>query len=175
MAWELRNGNRLYYRSRRKGKKVLRDYYSGDAARLAAALDDNKRQQKQRDHDTVGSLHRRWDQTCERLDRLCEGTLLLLRAVRLIADAGLVVEGDLAVSIAPDKLIEQLRDLVARAETGDPTVLPQVKQMIHDHPQIVDHFGDIAKVSADLWLSLYAGTNALVAEATREKKLAWRE
>src|ERR1019366_9412038 len=174
MAWELRSGRRVYYRSRRKGKRVLRDYFGGDAARLAAALDDNKRRHKKQGHDTVGSLHRQWDQTCERLDRLCDGTLLLLRAVRVMADGHLVVEGDRIVSTTPDELNEHLRDLVARAETGDKAVLPQVKQMIQVHPQIVDHFGDIAKVAADLWLSLYAGNNVLLAEATREKMVAWR-
>ena len=39
MAWELHNGKPVYYRSRRKGKKVTREYYgSGDLATTGLSL-----------------------------------------------------------------------------------------------------------------------------------------
>ncbi len=58
MALDKANG--MYYRSRRKGKKVTREYFgNGDAARLAAALDDRKRQRKQEEIAAVQALRRR--------------------------------------------------------------------------------------------------------------------
>ena len=46
MAWEKRNGRPVYYRSRREGPRVVRDYFSGPEARLAAALDEHRRLQR---------------------------------------------------------------------------------------------------------------------------------
>ena len=40
MAWEIRTGRRVYYRSRRVGRRVVRDYFGGGPeAHLAAGLD----------------------------------------------------------------------------------------------------------------------------------------
>src|SRR5437870_2666981 len=45
---------------------------------------------------------------------------------------------------------------------------------LDEHPQLTNHFGDVAKVAVECWLSLYANNNALLAEATRRKMLVWR-
>lgn len=47
MAWEVRNGNRYYYRSRREGDQVIREYIgNGEAAELLALLDSIERDEK---------------------------------------------------------------------------------------------------------------------------------
>src|SRR4051812_29916374 len=51
MAWEVQGKRRFYYRSRRVGRTVKRDYYGdGVEAHLAAALDQRKRRQRQVGH-----------------------------------------------------------------------------------------------------------------------------
>jgi hypothetical protein len=68
MAWD---SNGMYYRSRRKGKKVTREYFgNGEAARLAAALDDRKRRRNLEQIAAVKALRRRWDEVNKPLELL---------------------------------------------------------------------------------------------------------
>ena len=53
MAWEIRKNLRVYYRSRREGHQVHREYFSGLDAELAAALDAKRRCDRQ--------AERNWD------------------------------------------------------------------------------------------------------------------
>ena len=76
--------------------------------------------------------------------------------------------------LPPDPLIDELQDLVARADAGDATALPRIKQLLDEQRPLTDHFGDVAKVAAESWLTLYAGNNAVLTEATRRKMLLWR-
>jgi hypothetical protein len=46
--------------------------------------------------------------------------------------------------------------------------------LLDEHAEITDHFGDAGKVSTELWLSLYASTDAVLAEATRRKMVSLR-
>ena len=175
MAWEIRNGKRMYYRSRRKGKKVTREYFgAGDAARLAAALDACKRRKKRHEDVTVDAIRRQWAAAARTLDHLIASTCLLIHAAFLAAGHDRIrAEGDCAV-IRPDPLIDELQDLVARADAGDADALPRIKQLLDEHAQFTDHFGDVAKVAVECWLALYAANNAVLAEATRRKMVTWR-
>ena len=78
------------------------------------------------------------------------------------------------MSKSSDEVIRELRELVGRAEAGDASVLPQIRGLLDAHPHIADHFGDVAKVAVELWISVYAGNNPLLADATRGKMLVWR-
>ena len=175
MAWELHSGKSVYYRSHRKGKKVTREYYgTGDMARLASALDSAKRSKKQPASDLVVVIRKRWEEASKPLKQLSDGTRLLMTAVRLTTGCGPIQEGGAMVSKSSEDAIRELRDLVGRAEAGDASVLPQIRGLLDAHPHVADHFGDVAKVAVELWISVYAGSNPLVADATRGKMLVWR-
>jgi hypothetical protein len=175
MAWEMRNGKNVYYRSKRKGKKVSREYFGGgDAARLASALDDAKRRQKQLKGDPVEAIQRQWQEAYKPLDRLSEGTRLLMHAVLL--SAGYVrgeQAGGCTMTSPVDPVIGDLQGLVDRVEAGDAAALPQLRDFLDKHPQVVGHFGDAARVAVDKWISLYANNNPLLAEGTRRKMVTW--
>ena len=48
MAWDIRNGKRYYYRSRRRGHQVVREYVgTGSIAEREAALDARRRVNEQ--------------------------------------------------------------------------------------------------------------------------------
>jgi hypothetical protein len=64
---------------------------------------------------------------------------------------------------------DQLRQLVQRADPGDKGALAEVRRLMDEQLPMVDHFGNLAKVAAELWLSLLSGGNTLVAEATRRR------
>jgi hypothetical protein len=169
MAWDS-NGN--YYRSRRNGKKVTREYFGkGEAARLAAAIDDRKRRRKLEQIAAVKALRRRWDDANKPVERLREGTHLVLRAARLAARNRRTRDGDPNVDAKSDDVMQELRELIALGETGDNGVLPRVQHLLDQHAEIADHFGDAGKVATELWLTLYIGDNAVLAECTRRKML----
>jgi hypothetical protein len=84
MAWDKSNG--MYYRSHRNGKKVTREYFgNGEAARLAAGLDDRKRRRKQAEISAAKVIKHTWETADRVLAQWQADTHLLLRAVRLIA------------------------------------------------------------------------------------------
>ena len=175
MAWEMRNGKGVYYRSRRKGKKVSREYFgSGDAARLAAALDDANRRKNQLRCDPVEAIRKQWQDASEPLDQLSAGTRLLMRAVLLAAGYERTEQIGGIMTAPVDPMIRELQGLVDRVEAGDAVALPQLRDFLDAHPQVIAHFGDVASVAVELWLSLYAKNNRLVAEATRRKMVTWK-
>ena len=176
MAWEDRNGKRHYYRSKRVGKKVTRVYFgSGDAARLAAALDQAKRREKRPQDAPVAAIRQRWDEACRPLDQLIAATYLLMRA--FMWTGGYVPnqpKGGYAVTTPSDPMIDELKDLVTRADAGDTVVLPQLRSFLDAHPEVITHCGEVATVAREIWLSLCTNNNPLLVEATRRKMVAWK-
>lgn len=173
MAWDKSNG--MYYRTKRRGKRVEREYFgNGDAAALAASLDNLKRLRKQEERAVVDTLRRQWSDACKPLEELRDGTLLLMQAVCLITQRKVDLKGVRTVTAQEGERISELRRLVALGATGDTDVLPEIRRLLDQHPEIVNHFGDVAKVATELWLSLYDGHGSLVTEATRRKMLLWR-
>lgn len=136
---------------------------------LAAALDQRKRERKQEETAAVMALRQRWDAACIPLDRLCDGSCLVLRAVRLVARAQRALDGDANVNAKSEDVIEELRELVELGETDDKSVIPRVRHLLDQHADIADHFGDAAKIATELWLALYAGNSAILTESTRRK------
>ena len=173
MTWDKRNG--MYYRSQRVGKRVIREYYGkGDAARLAAAIDACKGRRVPEDA-AAAALERHWSPACEQLDRLRAGTRSIMGVVRLAAGHPRGQAAEVTMTIQDDSVVKEMRELARAAGEGEESAWPRVQRMLIDRPEIVDHFGDIGKVAADLWMSLYAGTNILMREVTRRNMLAWKE
>src|ERR1039457_1180639 len=77
---------RYYTRSRKVAGKVEREYYGkGPEARLAATLDNQRRERKQLEHEAMQVSRDKWNEACEPLDELIAVTDLLVAAV-LLAD-----------------------------------------------------------------------------------------
>jgi hypothetical protein len=82
MAWESRQGKRYYYRSRRVGQRIERDFLgNGSEAHLAAARIELRRWQRQ----ARRAQQEAWAGAGQVLDQLSEGTDLLTRAALLAA------------------------------------------------------------------------------------------
>lgn len=176
MAWDKTNG--AYYRSHRRGKKVVREYFGkGEAGRLAAAIDDCRRRRKLQDQDAVAALRQICANAAQPLTELCEGIALMMRGVRLFARADMASLLGCTVTPAADDVLatlRELRDLVALAENGDRCVLPQIKFFLTEDHHIAEHFAAIARTAAERWLALYAGGNVVIAELVRKKMIAGR-
>jgi hypothetical protein len=62
MAWVRRGRKDYYYRTRRRGGRVQRDYFgSGPEAQLAAALDEQRRRDRQACREAAEAVRTRWD------------------------------------------------------------------------------------------------------------------
>ena len=154
MAWD--KGNGMYYRSRRIGKKVAREYFgNGELARLAFALDDLQRRRKEADAIVVKALSQRWDEGCKPLEKLRRGVRVVLQAVRPIAKRDHGSRGDSVVDTKSCDVFEELRKLVALGKYGGRGVLPRIRQLLDRHAEIRNYFGDAAKIATEFWLSNY--------------------
>jgi hypothetical protein len=65
----------------------------------------------------------------------------------------------------PGKTVEKLQDLLRLAEKGEENAVPEIRQILNEHPNLVWDFVDLAKVAED----------ALIEDMTREGDLATRE
>jgi hypothetical protein len=63
------------------------------------------------------------------------------------------------------KTIEKLQDLLRLAEKGEENAVPEIRQILNEHPNLAWDFVDLAKVAED----------ALIEDMTREQDLATRE
>ena len=68
-----------------------------------------------------------------------------------------------------DEILEQLRQLVERAEQGDASVMGELRVALDANPWVWERFGDLTKQSQAAWLLLIAGRNLLLLESTQRK------
>lgn len=81
MAWS----NGYYYRSRRRGRRVDRDYLGrGPEASLAAALVEERQRQRQAKRQQRVEAQQVWEAASAPLEELLQEVDLLVRAVLLI-------------------------------------------------------------------------------------------
>lgn len=70
--------------------------------------------------------------------------------------------------------LERLGPLLVRAEQGDPTALPAVREALDRLPQLWQHYGDLALHARQAWVDRAAGGNLLLREALDRKVEAVR-
>lgn len=63
----------------------------------------------------------------------------------------------------PDPLAE-VREVVARAKAGDTAALPRLRALLDRSPELVRHYGDLARQAEAAWVSLAAGNNLYLKE-----------
>ena len=68
----------------------------------------------------------------------------------------------------------ELKELIRRAEQGDTSTLPKLRQMLDTDPSIALCSGDVARQSEEVWVDLLAGTNLFLTETIRRKLVEWR-
>jgi len=73
---------------------------------------------------------------------------------------------------APD--MGRLAELVQRAQQGDLSVLPLLRDALVADPAVWQQYGDLAAQAQEAWLQLLAGTDHLLAESVRLKLGALR-
>jgi hypothetical protein len=64
---------------------------------------------------------------------------------------------------------QHLKDLLKRAETGDRSVLSELREALDNHPEIWQVYGDIATQAEGVLIQLAAGDNLLMAESLQRK------
>lgn len=69
----------------------------------------------------------------------------------------------------PPEVLTEIQGVIAKAKTGDTSVLPQLRAILDRHPGLSRHFGDLGKHAESAWIALAAGNNAYLRETlTRE-------
>jgi hypothetical protein len=70
--------------------------------------------------------------------------------------------------------MDRLAELVQRAQQGDVTALPLLREALEADPAVWQEYGDLAAQAQEAWLQLLAGTDYLLAESVRLKLGALR-
>ena len=82
-----KSGKQYYYRSRREGDRVVREYVAfGDSARAAAERDAQQRAELAAERQAIAASHQRIHEVLDALDEFCD-------SVRTLAAAILVQQG----------------------------------------------------------------------------------
>ena len=197
MAWITRNGRKSYHRYRRVNGKVVHTYVgTGPLALRAAKLDEEQRQERQRERQERNcwiATFKQGEANREKLDRNVE---LLLRAELLFAGFYLwnrcrwrkremepkhnpqahregkplppkqPPAAEQAVA-RPPTIQEELHRLVDAANTGDTASLHQLRQFLGKHPHIARHCGDLVRHAKETLLRRISGNEALLGESVR--------
>ena len=71
--------------------------------------------------------------------------------------------------------VDRLAELVQRAQQGDLTALPLLREALEGDPSLWQEYGDLAAQAQEAWLQLLAGTDYLLAESVRLKLAALRQ
>jgi len=71
--------------------------------------------------------------------------------------------------------VDRLAELVQRAQQGDLTALPLLREALEGDPSLWQEYGDLAAQAQEAWLQLLAGTDYLLAESVRLKLDALRQ
>jgi hypothetical protein len=61
--------------------------------------------------------------------------------------------------------LEQTAELIRRAKTGDPTALPEIRELLKTTPSLFQALGDIAGNALVSWVRRYAGDDLIQADA----------
>ena len=75
------------------------------------------------------------------------------------------MDDESSIKTAEPPAVVQLRVLVAEAKLGNAEVLPQIRRILHAHPKLGKHFGDLAGQVEAKWIGMLAGNDPCVRES----------
>jgi hypothetical protein len=67
------------------------------------------------------------------------------------------------------RISAERKELVERAEKGDETVLPELRQALTEVPEFWQRYGDMVRWSEEAWVRLAAGDNLMQAESAKRQ------
>ncbi len=70
---------------------------------------------------------------------------------------------------------QELADLVGRAKQGNASVLPAIRKLLDDRPEVWEHLGDAARYVEAAWLDALAGDNLLARESIKRQAAQMRQ
>jgi len=71
--------------------------------------------------------------------------------------------------------VDRLAELVQRAQQGDTSVIPALRDALEAAPSVWREYGDLAAQAQEAWLQLLSGTDYMLAESVRLKLSALRQ
>ena len=170
MAWEPRNCNRYYYTVKRQGNQIIKEYLGrGIAAALIAAT---LLKQKEHRHalwknrrallHSLQAIHRRirsflrFSRQIQRLQRFIQrdAQRLLETLSQAVYPMPNQIEEPVLLPIAP-----AIDETINRATHGDIQILPQLRQLIEQKPQLWQQMTDLARQAQEAQLNALAGEN----------------
>ena len=84
------------------------------------------------------------------------------------------MENESSNKTAEPPVVVELRELVAEAKQGNADVLPRIRRILDAHPEIQQHYGDLAGTVEGKWISMLAGDDACVRESLKRRVNEWR-
>ncbi|MDR3633357.1 MAG: hypothetical protein P4L84_05930 [Isosphaeraceae bacterium] len=67
----------------------------------------------------------------------------------------------------PPVVVIELQELLDRARKGDQAVLPLLREVLDDRPELWQHYGDLARNAQQAWIKLTAGNDLYRSESLR--------
>jgi hypothetical protein len=64
-------------------------------------------------------------------------------------------------------VLGELRALVVRAQGGDATALPRIRDILDERPEVWQHLGDLSAVAERAWITVLAADNPLAVESMK--------
>jgi hypothetical protein len=197
MAWETRlNRYRYYVVSVRRGARVLHFSFKGQAAEIAAYQAESRREALQkamaarREHRELRAQARASLDELVRLTKLLQEVILLaagfhqhargawrrrIRPMTAQTPAQPAATSDQPPKKQSGDLWQRLKALADRAQKGDASALPEIRQTLDGHPEVWKTAGDWSVHAREVWVKLASGGDAVLAESTRRRLDALQE
>jgi hypothetical protein len=152
---------------------------------LTARIHSLCKAQRKVEQEKVREEALRWEQADAPLQNLERWADLLVRSALTLACFTTLQGtgfGGRDVSDMPDRSddstltdLDHLRAVLARAEQGDDTVLPDLREALDAHSSIWKQYGDLARHARDAWLGHIAEENLLLRETLDRRLTAFEE
>jgi hypothetical protein len=190
MGWETRLGRYRYFIvSVRQGGRVLHFSFRGRAAEVAAYRAESRREAGPTAIAAHGEYREARAQARTSLNELVRLTKVLQEVILLTAGLHQHARGEwrkrramtaqttAQAPPAPAKppaeqsgdLWQRLQALADRAQSGDDSALPEIRQTLDEDPEVWKTAGDFSVLARELWVKLVSGGDAVLAESARRR------